>query len=262
MRALSKSAAFAAVALLLWGCASGPPIDRTYTAASQGSRVQFLILHFTWEDWPTSLRILTEGQVSSHYLVRDEPVRIYRLVDETRRAHHAGASSWRGHTNLNSASIGIEIVNGGNRQTDAGVFWHPYPEAQIDAVIRLVREIVERHGIQPRNILGHNEIAPLRKVDPGPLFPWRRLADEGLIPWPDAQRVAERRLVYEQHLPDASWFQQKLGEHGFAITPTGEFDDETRKVIAVFQMKYRPALHDGDADAETAAILDVMTSAG
>jgi N-acetylmuramoyl-L-alanine amidase len=260
MRAISKRVALAALLAVVAGCASGPTIDRTHTAASQGSRVQFLILHFTWEDWSTSLRILTEGPVSSHYLVRDEPVRIYRIVDESRRAHHAGASSWRGHTSLNSASIGIEIVNGGNRQTAEGVAWHPYPDAQIEAVIRLVKSIVERHGIAPRNILGHAEVAPQRKVDPGPLFPWRRLADEGLIPWPDAVRVEERRLVYEQSLPDAGWFQQKLGEHGFAITPTGAFDEETRKVIAVFQMRYRPATHDGSPDAETAAILDVMTS--
>jgi N-acetylmuramoyl-L-alanine amidase len=246
---------------LLAGCASGPAIDRSYTSVSQGSRAQFLILHFTWDDWPTSLELLSRGPVSSHYLVRDDPVRIYRLVDESRRAFHAGASSWRGHGNLNSASIGIEIVNAGNRPTDdGGVAWHPYPEAQIDAVVRLVKWIVERHGIPPQNVLGHADVAPLRKVDPGPLFPWRRLADEGLIHWPDAERIAERQAIHERDLPPVGWFQQKLAEHGYGIVQTEEFDDQTRLVVAVFQMKYRPARHDGELDAETAAILDVITT--
>jgi N-acetylmuramoyl-L-alanine amidase len=260
MRAVFKSAALAAVGCLLWGCASGPPIDRTHTAASQGSRVQFLILHFTWEDWPTSLDILTRGAVSSHYLVRDEPARIYRLVDESRRAFHAGTSSWRGHGSLNSASIGIEIVNGGNRQTEEGVVWQPYPEAQIDAVIELVRAIVTRHGIPPQNVLGHSDVAPLRKVDPGPLFPWQRLAEAGLVVWPDGALVAERLPAFAASLPDAVWFQEKLADHGYGIDRTGEFDEATHKVLAVFQMKYRPERHDGIADAETAAILDVLTT--
>jgi N-acetylmuramoyl-L-alanine amidase len=249
------------VLALLAGCASGPPIDRTYTAVSQGSRAQYLILHFTWEDWPTSLEILSRGHVSSHYLVRDDPVKIYRLVDESRRAFHAGTSSWKGRSNLNSASIGIEIVNAGNRPTEDGtVVWHPYPDAQIDAVVRLVRWIVDRHQIPPQNILGHSDIAPLRKVDPGPMFPWRRLADEGLIPWPDARQVAGLIAAHEAVPPTAQWFQRKLSEHGYELPQTGEFDDETRLVLAVFQMKYRPARHDGSADAETAAILDVMTT--
>ena len=259
--ARSVAAAFVVLTILAVGCAGGPSIDRSYTAVSQGSRAQYLILHFTWEDWPTSLEILTRGRVSSHYLVRDDPVKVYRLVDESRRAFHAGTSSWQGRSNLNSASIGIEIVNAGNRlAADGGVVWHPYPDAQMDAVVRLVQWIVERHDIKPENVLGHSDIAPLRKVDPGPLFPWRRLADAGLILWPDPNQVAERLAVFESDIPTAAWFQQKLTEHGFAITQTGAFDAETQMLLAVFQMKYRPALHDGRADAETAAMLDVITA--
>jgi N-acetylmuramoyl-L-alanine amidase len=246
---------------LLAACAGGPHIDRTYSAVSQGSRVQYVILHFTWEDWPTSLEILSRGPVSSHYLVRDDPVRIYRLVDESRRAFHAGRSSWRGRSNLNSASIGIEIVNGGNRaDADGNVVWQPYPDAQIDAVVRLVEWIVARHDVPPQNVLGHSDIAPLRRLDPGPLFPWRRLAEAGLIPWPDENLVAERLAVYQGELPPIPWFQQKLAEHGFEIEQTGELDDATRRVIAAFQMKYRPARHDGEPDAETAAMLDAITT--
>jgi N-acetylmuramoyl-L-alanine amidase len=245
---------------LVAGCATGPVIDRTYSSASQDSRAQFLILHFTWGDWDSSLKVLTEGPVSSHYLVRDKPVRIYGLVDENRRAWHAGASWWKGHTHINASSIGIEIVNAGNRLAAQGIEWEEYPPEQIDAVVALVKDIVRRHQIRPDRILGHSDIAPLRKVDPGPKFPWKRLADEGLIVWPDAARVAERRAMHEAQLPDVAWFQAKLGEHGFAIPQTGELDVVTQKVVAAFQMKYRPARFDGIPDAETAALLDVLTA--
>jgi N-acetylmuramoyl-L-alanine amidase len=249
------------LACIASGCAVGPRIDRTYTAASQDSRAQYLILHFTYGDYPSSLKELTVGPVSSHYLVRDDPVEIYGLVDESRRAYHAGASSWKGQTMLNAASIGIEIVNAGNRLAAQGIAWQEYPKEQVDAVIRLVKWIVERHEIRPDRILGHSDIAPQRKIDPGPRFPWKRLADEGLIPWPDATRVAERRIAYEAQLPGLDWFQAKLAEHGFAVPQTGELDVATQKVIAAFQMKYRQSRYDGVPDAETAAILDVMTSA-
>lgn len=102
---------------MLSGCATGPTIDRSFTAASQDSRAQYLIIHYTALDFPTSLKVLTEGSVSSHYLVRDNPPTIYQLVDETRRAYHAGLSSWKGQTLLNAASIGIEIVNLGYQNT-------------------------------------------------------------------------------------------------------------------------------------------------
>jgi N-acetylmuramoyl-L-alanine amidase len=249
------------LACIVSGCAVGPQIDRTYTAASQDSRAQYLILHFTWGDWPSSLKVLTEGPVSSHYLVRDNPVEIYGLVDESRRAYHAGVSSWKGQTSLNASSIGIEIVNAGNRLSAQGIEWEEYPKAQVDAVIRLVKWIVARHEIRPDRILGHSDIAPLRKVDPGPKFPWKRLAEEGLIPWPDGKLVAERRIAYEAKLPGVDWFQAKLADHGFAVPQTAELDVATQKVLGAFQMKYRPARFDGIPDAETAAILDVMTSA-
>jgi len=242
------------------GCQRPATIDRSYTAKSQDSRAQFLILHFTGGSWESSLKILTEGPVSSHYLVRDSPVRVYQLVDERQRAYHAGLSSWQGQTQLNAASIGIEIQNEGDTQGPGGIIYHDYPKAQIDAVIALVKDIVARHQIRPDRILGHSDIAPSRKVDPGPTFPWKRLADEGLIPWPDAQAVAERRPGFEASLPEVAWFQTRLVRHGFALPVTGTLDAATREVLAVFQMKYRPARYDGQPDAETAAILDVLTT--
>ncbi|MDP1830998.1 MAG: N-acetylmuramoyl-L-alanine amidase [Geothrix sp.] len=242
------------------GCVHRPSINHSYRAKSQDSRAQFLILHFTGGTWETSLNILTEGPVSSHYLVRDNPVQVYQLVDENQRAYHAGQSSWKGQTQLNAASIGIEIQNPGDTEGPDGIEYHAYPKEQMDAVIHLVKGIVARHGILPERILGHSDIAPMRKVDPGPTFPWKRLAEEGLIPWPDAAAVAERHGRYETALPDAAWFQSRLAQHGFAIQETGELDAATQQILAAFQMKYRPSRYDGIPDAETAALLDVMTT--
>ena len=244
---------------LLTGCAT-PHIDRTYKAVGQDSRAQFLILHYTHVDFPTSLKLLTEGEVSSHYLVSNDPPTIYQLVDEKRRAYHAGVSYWKGATQLNASSIGIEIVNRGYDDTPNGRVWYDYPQAQIDQIIALVKKIVKEHGIKPDRILGHSDIAPGRKVDPGPRFPWKQLADAGLIVWPDANLVAARKAVFEQQLPDVAWFQQKLDQHGFAVPRNGQLDKRTQDTLSAFQMKYRQSWFDGAPDAETAALLDVLTT--
>lgn len=240
----------------------GPKIDTTYTAKGQSSRARFLVLHYTVSDNPTSIKILTEQQVSSHYLVTNhaQPI-IYRLVDENRAAYHAGNSSWKNYTQLNNSSIGIEIVNPGWTATpDGGRLFYPFPQSQMDALIPLLKDIVQRHGIAPENVLGHSDIAPQRKQDPGPLFPWARLAQEGLVLWPDANRVALVRPIFEATLPDVFWFQRKLATHGFAIQQTGMLDQQTRTVLQAFQMKYRPADFAGNPDAETAALLEVLTT--
>ncbi len=252
---------------LLGACATGPrglQIDDSYRSQNQDSRAQLLILHYTVGNFESSLKTLTQpspkgGDVSAHYLVRDEPVRIYRLVDESQRAWHAGVSRWKSWGNLNAASIGIEIVNPGRVETPEGPRYVPFPHAQIDAVIRLCQDIVARHRIRPDRILGHSDVQPQSKQDPGPAFPWKQLWAAGLIPWPDEALAAALRPQYEQALPDAAWFQQKLAQHGFGLTPSGIWDAETRSVLAAFQMKYRPSRYDGEADAETAALLDVAT---
>ncbi|RZA32555.1 MAG: N-acetylmuramoyl-L-alanine amidase, partial [Lysobacteraceae bacterium] len=140
---------------LLAGCTTvplepvGPKIDTTYTAKGQSSRARFLVLHYTVADTPASIKILTEQQVSAHYLLTDGPQPIiYRLVDENRASWHAGNSSWKNYTQLNQSSIGIEIVNAGWTATPGGgrVFY-PFPQAQVDALVTLVKDIVQRHGI-------------------------------------------------------------------------------------------------------------------
>lgn len=248
----------------LSGCATTTPggvvVDRRHVARGQDSRVLFLVLHYTVGDFGSALRTLTQGEVSSHYLVSDEnPPRIYQLVDEGRRAWHAGESAWQGHRGLNASSIGIEVVNPGPRWGAEGRQFERFPEAQIDLLLPLVKDIVQRHGIRPDRVLGHSDVQPQRKQDPGPLFPWARLAAAGLVRWPDAQRVAAARPAFELQLPDLPWFQQRLARHGFELAPSGRLDTATRNVLAAFQMKYRPARFDGQPDAETAALLAALT---
>ena len=235
--------------------------DDTYTAKGQASRARFVVLHYTVSDTPRSIKILTEQEVSAHYLLTDEAQpKIYRLVDENRAAWHAGNSSWKNFTQLNNSSIGIEIVNPGWKDTPQGRVYAPFAQTQIDALVPLLKDIVQRHGIAPENILGHSDIAPLRKQDPGPQFPWQRLAQEGLIKWPDANRLAAVRPVFDAALPDVAWFQRKLATHGFGFVQSGVLDVQTRAVLTAFQMKYRPRDIAGVPDAETAALLEVLTT--
>jgi N-acetylmuramoyl-L-alanine amidase len=260
MKNVFQYAATLGLLSLLAGCAGPLHIDSSKSAKSQESRVQFLILHYTALDLPTSLKVLTTQGVSSHYLLGDDAkASLYRLVDETQTAHHAGLSDWKGRTYLNPSSIGIEIVNLGYIDTPAGREYPAFPQSQIDKLILLVKDISTRHKIKPENILGHNEIAPQRKSDPGPKFPWKQLADAGLIPWPDAQQVALKQSEFEPQLPDITWFQQRLLQHGYATPQTGLLDDATRNVLKTFQTRYRPEKFDGMPDASTAALLDVMT---
>lgn len=246
---------------LLAGCATVPDIDRTYNAKGQSSRVKFLIVHYTVSNLPQSINILTNQTVSSHYLLTDEATpRVYGLVDESRQANHAGVSNWKNYTLLNGSSVGIEIVNPGFTEGPNGRVYYPFPQPQIDRLIVLMKEIVARHQIPPENILGHSDIAPTRKQDPGPMFPWAQLAKHGLVQWPNAERVAAVRPLFDQYVPDVTWFQQKLALHGYAVPQSGTLDAATRAVVSAFQMKYRPAAFDGTPDAETATLLAVLTT--
>jgi N-acetylmuramoyl-L-alanine amidase len=252
------------LALLLAACSStGPRIDTRYTAQGQDSRVQFIVLHYTVGNFPSALKTLTQTAVSSHYLVAQEPPTVYRLVDEDRRAFHAGISVYDNHTRLNANSVGIEIVNAGYIDSPTGNYT-PFPQPQIDVVIKLVRDIAQRHGVKPHRIVGHSDIAPGRKQDPGPLFPWPQLVAAGLVPWPDAQQVATARAALEREgVPAAGWFQQRLAQLGQTGVPrSGVWDAGTRDALMAFQMKYRPALFMGKPDAETAALLQVATTPG
>lgn len=244
--------------LLLAGCSTGLVIDRSHPSANQDNRVQFVVLHYTSASTQRSLELLTRGEVSSHYLIGDQPPTVYQLVDESRRSWHAGESEWDGRTWLNSSSIGIEIVNPGYQDTPAGRVWYPYTEGQVQALIALLKDVVQRNGIAPRNIIGHSDIAPLRKMDPGPLFPWKRLADAGLGVWPNANAVARQKAYFDLNPPRIAWYQQQLARFGYAVPQTGELDIATRHILAAFQMHFRPELYNGEPDAQSAAILQVL----
>ena len=253
------------VIAVLAGCAATVPdtlvIDRSISSPNHSSRVQFVVLHYTVGDLSRSLNQFTRGEVSTHYLITDdEPARILQLVDENRSAWHAGISQWRGRTWLNASSIGIEIVNPGFKENpDGTLIWQPYSESQIRAVMLLLRDIMQRHGIKPENVVGHSDIAPTRKLDPGPLFPWKRLADAGLARWYDPAAFDAARARFAMFgLPDIAWFQQQLAKAGYEVPQHGELDDNTRKVLRAFQMRFRPLNIDGTPDVETAAILAAL----
>jgi N-acetylmuramoyl-L-alanine amidase len=262
-----------AAALLLLGllcaCAqrypAGLDVDTSIQSVSQDSRVRFIVLHYTVSGDDGSLRTLTQGDVSSHYLVSkagpDGHVVVHRLVPEDRNAWHAGDSSWYGYTHLNNSSIGIEIVNPGPvAGTDGRQQWADYSDEQIRVVMLLVADIARRHGVQPENIVGHSDIAPQRKTDPGPRFPWRRLAQAGIGRWYDETAAARWRTQYEQQgTPDVAWFQEQLERVGYEVPHTGELDRATVRVIAAFQMHYRPSDFSGQPDPESASILQVLS---
>ncbi|NYT62225.1 N-acetylmuramoyl-L-alanine amidase [Alcaligenaceae bacterium] len=246
--------------LLLAACGTYQPggleIDRSIQAKSQNSRVEFIVLHYTSSDNAKSLKVLSQLNVSSHYLLtNDSTPRLYQLVDENRRAWHAGVSEWQGRTDMNSGSIGVEIVNQGRSGND----WEPYTPAQIAMLTTLLQDIIQRHQIKSLNIVGHSDIAPQRKIDPGPLFPWKQLAQQGIGRWYDEAKAQE----YEQDfllkgLPNMIWTQKELQRAGYKIPQNGLLDKASKNVIAAFQMHYRPALHDGIPDAQTLAILKAL----
>ncbi|MBP8051514.1 MAG: N-acetylmuramoyl-L-alanine amidase, partial [Aeromonas sp.] len=192
--------------LLLSACQPAPyQLSSRYPSASQNERIAFLILHYTDEDDANSLRLLTEPahQVSAHYLIpRDTdqtPLPVYQLVPDSQRAWHAGRSRWHQYAGLNASSLGIEIVNLGYPPEDALLpahqrRWQPYTQAQIAAIGALTQKLVQRYRIPPTQVLAHSDVAPERKQDPGPHFPWRELAlHYGVGAWPDEARVTALR---------------------------------------------------------------------
>jgi N-acetylmuramoyl-L-alanine amidase len=189
------------------------------------------------------------ARVSSHYTI-DEDGTVYVHVDESLRAWHAGVSHWRGATDINSRSIGIEIVNPGHE-----FGYRAFPGVQIDAVIELSKGILSRHRIPPRNVIAHSDIAPGRKEDPGELFPWPRLAGEGIGLWVEAQAVSGESLSHGDLGDAVRALQADLAAFGYGIDPTGDYEARTRDVVIAFQRHFRPAMFDGVADAQTKDVL-------
>jgi N-acetylmuramoyl-L-alanine amidase len=219
-------------------------------------RPNCLILHYT--GMPTgqaALDRLTDpaSEVSCHYLVWEDG-RIDQLVAEDARAWHAGKAFWKGETDLNSVSIGIEIVNPGH---DGGS--PPFPDRQIAATIALGRDCLSRRKIRPERVLGHSDVAPGRKRDPGELFPWRRLWEGAVGHWVEPAPVSGQALFrHEENGPPVRALQAMLALYGYGIELTGVYDRRTRAVVEAFQRHFRPERADGEADASTVATLKAL----
>jgi len=205
--------------------------------------VDMLILHYT--GMKTAAAALDrlcdpEARVSAHYVIEEDGA-VWQLVEEERRAWHAGVSRWRGAPLVNGRSIGIELVNPGHE-----FGYRPFPAAQIDALVELCGGILARHAIPPRHVLGHADVAPARKEDPGELFPWQRLAAAGIGLWPSPA-------------PDAAtdWpaVARDLAAVGYDVSNGMPGDPALRLALIAFQRHWRQRLCDGESDRETAAQL-------
>ncbi|MFC3227094.1 N-acetylmuramoyl-L-alanine amidase [Marinibaculum pumilum] len=223
-----------------------------------GDAVEMVLLHYTdMESMAAAADRLTDpaAEVSAHYLV-DEDGTIHRLVPEGRRAWHAGRACWAGLRDVNSRSIGIEIVNPGH-----SCGYRPFPAAQMDAVTALCTDIVARHRIDPRLVLAHSDVAPQRKRDPGELFDWARLARAGLGLWPrhgfDPEAAAAHAPAMAPGQAGAVVLdlQFALDGIGYEVEGNGLYDPYLAAVVTAFQRHFRPALCDGAADPETLGLV-------
>ena len=264
---LKKYFLYLLIFIFLIGCSSNNYI--IVDSENYDSRVKYLVIHYTSESLEDSINLLTtkkDHPVSAHYLIAED-AKIYQLVSETKRAWHAGKSFWRGERGLNDSSIGIEIVNksGCMMPMERLITFYEileycnfveYPKVQINQIIKLSKEIIARHPrIKPYNIVAHSDIAPTRKIDPGPLFPWKDLADQGVGAWYDQIDYISFQEIFSKKLPDLKLLQKKLRKLGYEIEPTGANDFQSISAIRSFQLHFRPKKFDGFFDVETAAIL-------
>ncbi len=219
--------------------------------------VSMILLHYTgMRETEAALARLSDpaSKVSAHYLV-DEGGGVLSLVSEHRRAWHSGESFWQGESDINSASIGVEIANGGH---DFGC--PDFPDAQIASVIALCRDIRTRHKIPRDRILAHSDVAPLRKKDPGEKFPWRRLADAGLGLWRAASSPGEVLWGLGDRGGEVRAFQERLAAFGYRMSFSAVYDEETVAVVSAFQRHFRPSRIDGFADSSTLRLLEDLAS--
>jgi len=248
-------------------------IEHFSTENYTARKPQLVVLHYTAGSDNSSLEWLAKSRdsgVSAHYLIKGDGG-IVQIVRDGMRAWHGGRGVWRGLSDINSLSLGVEIVNWGYDDvhvpeevdrsscvmlSGSPLKWFPFPEEQFRSIAELLVDFKERWDIQPSLFIGHSDIAPGRKVDPGPLFPWERLYKEfGIGAWVED---LERDLCFVT-LPQAGkeilWTQLRLRDYGYGCPLTGELDEGTQAVVQAFQMHFRPSLIDGKPDVETRLIL-------
>jgi N-acetylmuramoyl-L-alanine amidase len=213
-----------------------------------GAAIDILVLHYTgMKTADEALARLCDpvAHVSAHYTIGRDG-RIYAHVPEERRAWHAGVSYWAGETNVNARSIGIELVNPGHE-----FGYVPFAEPQIAALIDLARGILDRHPMPPARVVGHSDVAPARKMDPGELFPWQQLAEFGIGVWPKTLPSAPASMQN-----DEASVTEQLSRYGYGLPPQTGVPLPT--VITAFQRHFRPAKVNGVWDGECAVALDAL----
>lgn len=233
-------------------------ISDKYKSSNFNSRIKQIIIHYTVSDTERSFEELLGNdkhrEVSSHYLINDTtskkyPYIIYQLVPEAKRSWHAGISTWGSDSDLNNSSIGIEIVN-----KDGNLY--PFTEQQIEAVIFLVKQIKQRYDIKDVDIVGHSDIAPGRKIDPGVLFPWERLSKNGLSAWYDKSDIEYFKRTIKS-IPDDKTIEQSLAKYGYDFNAS--LDHKLHQsVVSAFQRHFRPGKVNGVMDLETYIILSAL----
>ncbi|MDD4617461.1 MAG: N-acetylmuramoyl-L-alanine amidase [Alphaproteobacteria bacterium] len=218
------------------------------------SEIAYIVLHYTgMPDAASALARLCDpsARVSAHYVI-DEEGKVIQLVDDSHRAWHAGVSFWRGNRDLNSASIGIELVNPGHE-----FGYRPFPESQIEALKLLLLRLIERHGLSPKKcLLAHSDIAVMRKTDPGELFPWERLAKEGLGVWPlgaEAPKSLDR--------PSSTSYPQSQADTASLLARIGYDTSSLPAALRAFQRRFYPEKLSGEADSETIERLRALACA-
>jgi N-acetylmuramoyl-L-alanine amidase len=218
-----------------------------------------IVLHYTgMQTGEAALARLRDpaAKVSAHYLV-EEDGRVFALVPEERRAWHAGKSFWRGETDINARSIGVEIVNPGHE-----FGYRPFPDVQIAAVIDLLTDVRSRWSVEDDRLLGHSDVAPDRKEDPGELFPWRRLAEAGHGLWVEPAAAPGPALAEGDDGPGVFALQAGLTRLGYDSAPSGRYDANTATIVRAFQRHWRQERVDGVADGETRARLIALLRLG
>lgn len=256
--------------------------DSVYVESeNQNTRVRVVVIHHTTGDFQDSFHVLTKKTsrpVSSHYLIPEpgdpsytnDDLKLYALVKEEGRAWHAGTSYWAGKTSLNDMSIGIELVNrtycletkevippGQADQKPARLCFYPdFADTQLEILIDLLKGILERHpDIKPTHIVGHSDIAPQRKIDPGPRFPWQRLYKLGYGAWYDDDTVFKYWEQFRKEIPPVLTLQTALHDYGYGLELSGEHDEQSQNVVRAFQMHFLPWQVSGEFTDETVAVL-------
>ncbi|MBX7146570.1 MAG: N-acetylmuramoyl-L-alanine amidase [Alphaproteobacteria bacterium] len=206
-----------------------------------GQTINILLIHYTgMQNGSVALDRMCDPQskVSAHYMI-EENGDIFALVEEKNRAWHAGIGGWQNEDNINNCSIGIELVNPGHK-----FGYRPFQEKQMISLINLAKKILARHPIPPRHVLGHSDIAPLRKEDPGELFDWKRLADNGIGLYPDDTFIHKDKNLYEWK-NDIYQLKCNLRKFGYILGINSIYDDELKAVITAFQRHFHPHICDG-----------------